>query len=75
MCSKMVDVYCFRAFIEISSKNFIRYMPIQVISSQFMHSFLEILVTVSFDKHKIRVYVVSIGLSLDHQKQLWSQLS
>lgn len=52
MCSTMVDVSCFRAFTKISSKNFIRYTPIQVISSQFMHSFLEIFVIVSFDKHK-----------------------
>lgn len=37
---------------------------------QFMHSFLEIFGIVSFGKHKIRVYVVPIGLSLDHQKQL-----
>lgn len=68
--STMVDVSCFRAFIKISSKNFIRYTPIQVISSQFMHSLLEIFVIVSFDKHKIRVYFVPICLSLDHQKQL-----
>lgn len=75
MCSTMVDVSCFRAFVEISSKTFIRYTPIHVISSQFMHSFLGIFVIVSFDKHKIRVYVVPIGLSLDRQKQLWSQSS